>query len=112
MGLWGAGRVQRDSVRLARMPDAGGEAADAQFIQSMLQLTITNADLKTSVLVGAIALTFGVGTPALPFSQALEPGASLAMVGAGIGVVAIVLCGIAGVYLVPLLLAGHRWLIC
>jgi hypothetical protein len=100
MGLWGGGRVQRDSVRLTRMSDADGDAADAQFIQSMLQLTITNADLKTSVLVGAIALTFGVGTPALPLFEALEPGAWLAVVGAVIGIVAIVLCGIAGVYLV------------
>lgn len=100
MSRWGMGRAQRDTARLTRMPDAGGDAADAQFVQSMLQLTITNADLKTSVLVGAIALTFGVGTPALPFSQALEPGAWLAVVGAGIGVVAIVLCGVAGLYLV------------
>ncbi|WP_369372573.1 Pycsar system effector family protein [Promicromonospora sp. Populi] len=82
------------------MPDTRGEAADAQFVQSMLQLTITNADVKTSVLVGAIALTFGVGTPALPFSQALEPGAWLALVGAGIGIIAIVLCGVAGLHLV------------
>ena len=97
---WSMGRVQRDSARLARLPDAAGDAADAQFVQSMLQLTITNADLKTSVLVGAIALTFGVGTPALPFAQALEPGAWLAVVGAGIGAVAIVLCGVAGLHLV------------
>ena len=100
MSRWGIGRVQRDAARLTHMPDASGDAADAQFVQSMLQLTITNADLKTSVLVGAIALTFGVGTPALPLAEALVPGAWLAMVGAGIGVVAIVLCGIAGLHLV------------
>lgn len=82
------------------MSDREGSAADAQFIQSMLQLTITNADVKTSVLVAAIALTFGVGATAIPFYQALEPGAWLARAGAAIGMVAIVLCGVAGMYLV------------
>ena len=100
MSRWGIGRVQRDSARLTRMPDSDGGAADAQVVQSMLQLTITNADLKTSVLVGAIALTFGVGTPAIPFSQALEPGAGLAVLAAALGFIAIVLCGVAGLYLV------------
>lgn len=100
MSWWGAGRVQRDASRLVQMPDGEGNAADAQFVQSMLQLTITNADVKTSVLVAAIALTFGVGTPAVPWYQALEPGAWLALVGAVIGAVAIVCCGIAGAHLV------------
>lgn len=100
MSWFGAGRVQRDARRLTRMADYEGNAADAQFVQSMLQLTITNADVKTSVLVGAIALTFGVGTPAIPIYQALRPGAWLAVVGAGIGVVAIVLCGVAGLHLI------------
>lgn len=100
MSWWGAGRVQRDASRLTRMADEAGEAADAQFVQSMLQLTITNADVKTSVLVAAIALTFGVGTPAIPLSQALVPGAWLAMVGAVVGLAAIVFCGIAGMHLV------------
>ena len=77
-----------------------GDAADAQFVQSMLQLTITNADVKTSVLVAAIALTFGVGTTAIPFAQALVPGAWLAVVGAVVGLIAIMLCGLAGFYLV------------
>jgi hypothetical protein len=82
------------------MSERGGDAADAQFVQSMLQLTITNADVKTSVLVASIALTFGVGTPAIPFYQALEAGAWLARAGAVGGVVAIVLCGVAGMHLV------------
>lgn len=66
----------------------------------MLQLTITNADVKTSVLVASIALTFGVGTPAIPFAQALVPGAWLAVTGAALGVIAIALCGVAGMHLV------------
>ncbi|WP_285104669.1 Pycsar system effector family protein [Promicromonospora sp. MEB111] len=82
------------------MPDQEGSATDAQFVQSMLQLTITNADVKTSVLVAAIALTFGVGTTAIPFYQALVPGAWLALTGAVVGVVAIVYCGTAGMHLV------------
>ncbi|MBL0888656.1 Pycsar system effector family protein [Myceligenerans indicum] len=105
MSWWGSGRVRRDSRWLARRPDTTapvepGEALDAQFVQSMLQLTITNADVKTSVLVAAIALTFGVGTPSIPFEQALVPGAGLAVAGAVLGVVAIVLSGIAGFHLV------------
>lgn len=100
MSWWGAGRVQRDASRLTRLTDQEGSAADAQFVQSMLQLTITNADVKTSVLVASIALTFGVGTPAIPIYQALEPGAWLAVAGAVIGLVAIVCCGIAGMHLV------------
>ncbi|MFI9486195.1 Pycsar system effector family protein [Promicromonospora sp. NPDC052451] len=66
----------------------------------MLQLTITNADVKTSVLVAAIALTFGVGTPAIPLYQALAPGAWLALAGALIGAAAIIFCGVAGMHLV------------
>lgn len=100
MSWWGTGRAQRDSQRLTNMPDQEGSAADAQFVQSMLQLTITNADVKTSVLVAAIALTFGVGTPAIPLYQALEPGATLALAGAVVGAAAVVLCGIAGMHLV------------
>lgn len=104
MSWWGTARVRHGaghgSEGPAEAPDRGSGAADAQFVQSMLQLTITNADVKTSVLVAAIALTFGVGTAAIPFYQALEPGAWLARAGALIGVVAIVLCGVAGVHLV------------
>ena len=100
MSWWGVGRVRRGPGGLVQAPDREGSAADAQFVQSMLQLTITNADVKTSVLVAAIALTFGVGTPAIPFYQALETGAWLARAGAAVGVVATVLCGIAGMHLV------------
>ncbi|MFC7021806.1 Pycsar system effector family protein [Promicromonospora thailandica] len=92
--------MQRDARRLDGMPDREGSAADAQFVQSMLQLTITNADVKTSVLVAAIALTFGVGTPAIPLYQALEPGAWLAQAGALLGAIAVIYCGIAGMHLV------------
>ncbi|MBO0610148.1 hypothetical protein [Myceligenerans salitolerans] len=105
MSWWGAGRVQRDARRLTgrpgqRRPAEGAVSSDAQFVQSMLQLTITNADVKTSVLVAAIALTFGVGTPAIPFEQAIVPGSWLAVVAAFLGLVAIVLCGAAGLHLV------------
>ena len=100
MSWFGAGRAQRDTRRQTRMDEQGSNAADAQFVQSMLQLTITNADVKTSVLVGAIALTFGVGTPAIPIYEALKPEAWLALTGALVGTVAIVFCGIAGMHLV------------
>lgn len=110
MSWWGSARLPRKSRGLvgafrgrepAEQPERPSEnVADAQFVQSMLHLTITNADIKTSVLVGAIALTFGVGTPALPFSLALESGARPAVVGAVIGIAAMVLCGIAGLHLV------------
>ncbi|WP_460705857.1 Pycsar system effector family protein [Myceligenerans halotolerans] len=106
MSWWSSGRLQRDARRLTDRSgaegsiDRGAASADAQFVQSMLQLTITNADVKTSVLVAAIALTLGVGTPAIPFEQALVPGAGLAVLGAVLGVIAIVLCGVAGFHLV------------
>ncbi|RPF21633.1 Pycsar system effector family protein [Myceligenerans xiligouense] len=105
MSWWASDRIRRDARRLTDPSrkgsvDSGGESTDAQFVQSMLQLTITNADVKTSVLVAAIALTFGVGTPAIPFEQALVPGARLAIAGAVLGTIAIVLCGVAGFYLV------------
>ncbi|GAA1855795.1 hypothetical protein [Myceligenerans crystallogenes] len=104
LGWWSGARVFREPRRVPEAPRPDGEpesggSADAQFVQSMLQLTITNADVKTSVLVAAIALTFGVGTPTIPFAQALVPGAWLAVAGAMTGLAAIVLCGIAGIHL-------------